>query len=97
MTVANGDRVSCSGIACDVAIRIGDEFFSIYCYSIPLDCYNMVLGIKWLRTLGPILWDLDDLCMAFTRHGKRVFWKAIGSTCWDIPPSGSIHALRACP
>lgn len=55
VTVANGDRVPCSGIARDVTIRIGEEFFSINCYSIPLDCYDMVLGITYLRTLGPIL------------------------------------------
>lgn len=92
--VANGDRVPCSGIARDVAIRIGDEFFFIDCYSIPLDCYDMVLGIKWLRTLGPILWDLDDLCMAYTQHGKRVFWMGIGSTRWDIPSTSRVYAMR---
>lgn len=94
VTVANRDRVPCNGITRDVAICIDEEFFSIDYYSIPLDCYDIVLGIKWLRTLGPILRDLDDLCMAFTRHGKQVFWKGIGSTCWDIPPTGSVHAIR---
>lgn len=94
VTVANGDHVPCSGLAKDVAIRIGDEFFSIDCYSIPLDCYDMVLGIKYLRTLGPILWDLDDLCMAFTLHGRRVFWKGIGSSHWDIPPTSTVHSMR---
>lgn len=94
VTVANGDRVPCSGRAEDVAIKIGDECFSITCYSIPLDCYDMVLGITYLRTLGPILWDLDDLCMAFWHHGKRVFWKGIGSTRWDIPPTGGVLSLQ---
>lgn len=93
VTVANGDRVPCSGVASDVEIRIGEEFFSIDAYSIPLDCYDMVLGISFLRSLGPILWDLDDLVMAFWRHGKRVMWKGIGSTRWDIPPTGRLHAM----
>lgn len=65
--VANGDRVPCGGLAPDVAIHIGDEFFTVDCYSIPLDHYVMVLGVMFLRTLGPILWDLDDL-MAFRLH-----------------------------
>ena len=64
------------------------------CYSIPLDCYDMVLGVTWLRTLGPILWDFDDLCMAFNHHGRRVLWKGIGSTRTDIPPMGRLHAAR---
>jgi hypothetical protein len=94
VTVANGDRVPCRGLAHDVAIRIGDEFFTIDCYTIGLDCYDMILGTTWLRTLGPILWDFDDLCMAFNHNGRRVLWKGIGSTHTDIPPTGRLHATR---
>jgi hypothetical protein len=61
----NGVCVACCGLAHDVRIWIVDEVFSINCYSIPIDSYDMVLGIMFLRTLGPILWDFDDLCMAF--------------------------------
>ena len=91
--VANGDRVACSGLATDVAIRIADETFTVDCYSIPLDGYDMVLGIKFLRTLGPILWDFDDLCLAFTRAGQRVFWRGIGSTRYDVQ-STRLHAVQ---
>ena len=71
--VANGDRVACRGLARDVSILITDEVFSIDCYSIPLDTYDMVLDVMFLRTLGPILWDFDDLCMSFWCKGCRVF------------------------
>ena len=91
--VANGDRVACSGLATEVAIRIADETFTVDCYSIPLDGYDMVLGIKFLRTLGPILWDFDDLCLAFTRAGQRVFWRGIGSTRYDVQ-SMRLHAVQ---
>jgi len=53
--VANGDRVAYRGLARNVSTRIGDEFFEIDCYAIPLDCYDMVLGTSFLRMLGPIL------------------------------------------
>jgi len=89
--VANGEHVACTGLAQDVAIRIGDEFFSVDCYTFPLDCYDMVLGVSFLRTLGPILWDFDDLCMAFGHHGKRVLWKGIGSSGWDIPSTSRLR------
>lgn len=92
VTVANGDRIACCGLASDVALQIGEEFFTVDCYAIPLDCHDMVLGVAWLRTLGPILWDFDDLCMAFTHHGRCVLWKGIGSTRTDIPPTGRLHA-----
>lgn len=92
--MANGDHVACRGLAHNIALRIGEEHFTVDCYSIPLDCYDMVLEVTWLRTLGPILWDFEDLCMAFNHHGRRVLWKGIGSTRTDIPPMGRLHAAR---
>lgn len=32
---------------------------------------DMVLGIQWLATLGPVKWDFKNLSMDFTLHGKR--------------------------
>ena len=93
--VANGDRVECTGLARDVGVRIADEFFSVDCYSIPLDKWDMILGVTFLRTLGPILWDFDDLCMAFTREGRRVFWRGIGSTRHDVQSTRRLNSLRS--
>ena len=92
--VAYGDRVACSGLAQEIDIRIGAEYFTVDCYTIPLSCYDMVLGVSYLRTLGPILWDFDDLCMAFWHHGKRVLWKGLGSTRWDIESTCRLHSIN---
>ena len=40
----------------------------------------MVLGVQWLGTLGPILWDFAKQTMAFKRSGKRVLWRGIDTT-----------------
>jgi len=95
--VANGDRVECRGLAHDVGIRIADEVFSVDCYSLPLDKWDMVLGIKFLRTLGPILWDFDDVCMAFTRGVRRVFWRGIGSTRYDVQSTRRLNTISKVP
>jgi hypothetical protein len=94
VTVANGDRLDCRGVAHDVSIRIADEAFVVDCYTIPLDRWDMVLGITFLRTLGPILWDFDDLCMAFTCGRHRVFWRDIGSMRYDVQ-STRLYAMDA--
>lgn len=65
--VTNGDRVECSGFARDVGVRIADETFNFDCYTIPLDKWDVILGVTFLRWLGAVLWDFDDLCMAFNR------------------------------
>lgn len=33
---------------------------------------DIVLGVQWLRTLGPITWDFEKLVMQFTLGQKRV-------------------------
>lgn len=95
VTVANGDCVACRGLARDVPINFGEEYFSVDCYTIPpLDCYDVVLGVSFLHTLGPILWDFDYLCMAFWHHGHCVLWKGVGSTHWDITSPSRFYTIN---
>ena len=67
VTVANVDRLRCHGLARDVPITIGDERFPITCAGIDLGCFDFILGVDFLRTLGPILWDFDALTITFWR------------------------------
>jgi len=96
VTVANGDRVPCGMVARNVALHIGKEEFTISCLGIDLGGFDVILGVDYLRTLGPILWAFEDLCMAFTWHGRRVFWRGIGSPRDDIFEP-SLRALAADP
>uniref|UniRef100_A0ACD6A1B0 Uncharacterized protein n=1 Tax=Avena sativa TaxID=4498 RepID=A0ACD6A1B0_AVESA len=78
VAVANGDRLTCHGMARQVPVLIGDEPFSINCVGIDLGCYDFILGVDFLSTLGPILWDLDVLSLIFWRAGgRRVQWTGI--------------------
>jgi hypothetical protein len=65
VTVANGDRLACEGIARDVPIRIGDEDFAITCIGLNLGAFDFIIGFDFLRTLGPMLWDCDALTLSF--------------------------------
>ena len=55
VTVANGDRVPCGMVAHNVALHIGKEEFTISCLGIDLCGFDVILGVDYLRTLGPIL------------------------------------------
>ena len=94
--VANGDRVPCEGVARDVALAIGTEEFTISCYGISLGGFDLILGVEFLRTLGPILCDFEDLCMAFTRGARRILWKGLGSPRDDILELAA-RAIAAAP
>ncbi|KAK3146343.1 hypothetical protein QOZ80_3BG0264910 [Eleusine coracana subsp. coracana] len=80
--VANGERIPCSGVLHNVAFSINDAPFRADFYILPLGGYDVVLGTKWLATLGPILWDFGRLTMAFQHLDRRVEWHgATGPLC----------------
>ncbi|KAK1669733.1 hypothetical protein QYE76_057892 [Lolium multiflorum] len=47
VTVANGDRLTCQGVARQVPVLVGDEPFSIDCVGIDLGCYDFILGLDF--------------------------------------------------
>ena len=67
VTVANGDRVASPGKALAQSVHIGNEAFDIDFYALPLGAYDMVLGVQWLSSLGPILWNFAKHTMCFAR------------------------------
>lgn len=50
VTVANGDRVegTCVCVRANTTIIIEHETFSVDCYTITLDGFDLVLGVQWL-------------------------------------------------
>jgi hypothetical protein len=68
-------------VARQVPIVIGDEPFSIDCVGIDLGCYDFIVGVGFLSTLGSILWDLDMLTLIFWREEVcHVQWTGINGT-----------------
>ena len=94
-TVANGDKVSCCRFPNSISMTIGLEDFLMDAYAIPLDSFDIILGVQFLRTLGPTLWDLEDLCLAFWRRGKRILWKGMGSSRVDIHMHPAVRTVNA--
>jgi hypothetical protein len=40
----------------------------------------MVLGVQWLGTLVPLLWDFERHTIVFLRDGRRVLWHGVDAT-----------------
>jgi hypothetical protein len=94
VAVAN-DRLSSPGCCSDLAIDIGCEPFSITCYKVALDSFNMVLGVQWLKSLDPVLWDFQRRTMAFVRNGRRIIWTASeSSTAPHILAATSVDVME---
>ena len=68
--VVNGDRVRSSCVCLATLVTIGGKAFSIDCFALDLGSFDLVLGVQWLLTLGPIIWDFGALAMSFWYNGR---------------------------
>jgi hypothetical protein len=79
--VTNGARVTSEGRCHSISLKIQGHLFKADFYVLPLGGYNMILGVEWLQTLGPVLWDFQLMTMAFDQESHRI-------TLHGLHPSG---------
>lgn len=81
VVVGNGNELAChqlcSGVMINIqgpppVVRAWFSAFSIDLHVLPLYCADMVLSVQWLKSLGPILIDYNDLTLKFIHDGKMI-------------------------
>ncbi|XP_010474544.1 PREDICTED: uncharacterized protein LOC104754084 [Camelina sativa] len=55
--VANGEPLTCAGKFDEVLVQIGEAAFTVTLHAVPLVGLDLVLGVKWLESLGPTVCD----------------------------------------
>lgn len=89
VVVANGAKISNLGICQNVDFCVTDQTFCADFIVSPLDVFDMVLGIKWLQTLGPIVWDFSSLTMGVQIRAQSLVLQ--GHQCFN---SVHMHLLQ---
>ncbi|KAG8644032.1 hypothetical protein MANES_11G082735v8 [Manihot esculenta] len=69
VNVAHGEQLDSPGICKGIPILLDSHSFSVNLFVLPLTDFDVVLGVNWLRTLGPILWDFAVMRMYFFKQG----------------------------
>ena len=54
----------------NVSLQIGKYHLKSHMFSIDMGGCDIVLGTKWIRTLGPILMDFKEITMQFDQEGQ---------------------------
>jgi hypothetical protein len=75
--IANGQQISSPGKCEALSVKVQGNVFQVDLYILPLAGCDVVLGIQWLRLLGPILWNFDDLTMVFQWGTRRCSLKGL--------------------
>lgn len=70
--VGNGESINCQGRSPNVPVRLCNQKFSIPFLVLPIQGADLVLGVQWLSTLGPIVADFSVPSMKFEYKGEPV-------------------------
>lgn len=89
--VGNGSVMECRQLCPATTLLIQNHLFTVTLRVLPLSGTDVVLGVEWLRTLGPIITDYTSFTMAFTYLDQPITLHADVSSNTD--PT-SAHQLR---
>ncbi|KAJ3697247.1 hypothetical protein LUZ61_000952 [Rhynchospora tenuis] len=70
--VGNGATLQCDKLCKEVSLSIQSHSFNIDLFVLDLEGSDVVLGVQWLETLGPILTDWSKLHMEFNYKGQQI-------------------------
>ncbi|GKA61827.1 transposon ty3-I gag-pol polyprotein [Tanacetum coccineum] len=71
VTVGNGDTVGCTGLVRQQQLLLDHTSFTVDLYLLPIYGADIVLGVEWLASLGPIVFDYKALYMELTDSGTQ--------------------------
>eukprot|EP00253_Pinus_taeda_P015921 PITA_15921 len=66
--IADGGTMKCEGRYENVKLQMGDYQLKAHMFAIHMGGCDIVLGAEWLRTLGPITMDFQELYMSFKQN-----------------------------
>jgi hypothetical protein len=91
--IANGGSMKCGGRCENVRLQIGDYNLKSHMFAIDMGGCDIVLGVEWLRTLGPILMDFQNLTMKFDQGGHKHKFQGITAGSPEIIRSHRMEKL----
>ena len=86
--MGNGEELQCNQVCNEVAVHIQLHVFLVDFHVLPICGADVVLGVQWLKSLGPVLTDYATLTMKFISNDKLIELKGDRDTSIDqISPS----------
>ena len=75
--VANWDKINCDGRCLGLTLLVQNFPIQAVFYILPAATCQVVLGVQWLATLGPIETNYKKLTMSFQQGGKPCMFQGL--------------------
>nr|XP_016499074.1 PREDICTED: uncharacterized protein LOC107817715 [Nicotiana tabacum] len=74
VVVGSGQRLSCAGVVRNMKLLVQECSLTLDLYVLDLHGAEVVLGVSWLATLGPVVTDYHEHIFEFSLGGNRYRW-----------------------
>jgi hypothetical protein len=91
--ITNGGSMKCGERCENVCLQIGDYHLKSHMFAIDMGGCDIVLGVEWLRTLGPILMDFQNLTMQLDQGGHKYKFQGITTGSPEVINSHRMEKL----
>ncbi|KAL4284928.1 hypothetical protein GQ457_16G014540 [Hibiscus cannabinus] len=75
VVVGSGDRLLCTGVVRQLPLVIQEHTLYTDFYVLPLQGWDLVLGVSWLATLGPVVTNYATSRFEFQSKGTNIVWQ----------------------
>lgn len=93
VAAANGNNLVTKHKCSDFTWSVQGYSFTTEIRTLQLDCCELVLGVQWLSTLGPILWDFANLRMEFNFNGIKNVLRGVTKAGCKLIKGTSLNTL----
>ena len=75
--ITNGGTMKCGGHCENVKLQMGDYHLNTLMFAIDMSGCDIVLGVEWIHTLGPITMEFQELYMIFVKDSHTYMLQGI--------------------
>lgn len=92
--VGNGLQLDSNKMYSNIPIILNKTTFHVVFYVLPISVADIVLGVQWLTTLGPISTNYAELTMSFMHKGLEDKLQGISSNLLEENTSHQLRGLQ---
>lgn len=81
------NKLNCNTQCLTVPVCLNNSRFIVDFFILPINGADVVLGIQWLKTLAPIVFDFSTLQMQFMWNNTQVCLQCLSETLAEVPCS----------
>lgn len=74
MKVASGEKLKCEALVKEVKMNVQGVRIVVDLHVLPLVGLDLVLGNAWLKSLGRVIHDYENMTMEFNLGSKKRLW-----------------------